>query len=57
MIEGDPIVHIFLAYKAYMAEHTGLSWEEVDLILRMDKEFWRDRPEMEALVRDHRQDT
>jgi hypothetical protein len=52
MATDDPILHIYAAYKAYMAEHTGLSWLLVERFLEVDREFWSARPEATAQVRD-----
>ena len=53
MIEGDPIIQIFIAYKAFMAEHTGLSWEQVENLFAADRAFWAERPESREIARRH----
>jgi hypothetical protein len=53
MIEGDPIIQIFIAYKAFIAEHTGLSWEECERFMAADQAFWNARPESREIARRH----
>lgn len=51
MPDADPIIQIFLAFKAHMAEHTGLSWAEIERILEAEREYWRTHPESAEQVR------
>lgn len=51
---GDPILNIFAAYRAYMQERTGATWDLIERMLDADRSFWRDRPEAWALVKSRR---
>lgn len=50
--DQDPIIQVFLAFKAYMSEHTGMSWSQIERILEVEREYWRSHPEAADLVRD-----
>ena len=50
--DQDPIIQVFLAFKAYMSEHTGMSWSQIERILEAEREYWRSHPEAADLVRD-----
>ena len=52
MNASDPIITIFVAYRAFMQEHTGMSWEQIEKFMEADRGFWRARPEATALVQE-----
>lgn len=41
---NDPVIEVFIAYKAFIAERTGLSWEQIEKWFIADAEFWSERP-------------
>ena len=54
---SDPLLRLYVAYKAHMAEHTGLSWEDIEKFLAADRAFWTARPGAAALMKQSGLDT
>lgn len=54
MTRDEAFIHIWIAYRAHMEEHTGEPFAKIEQWAEADRAFWRARPEAEALVKGSR---
>lgn len=52
MPHQDPLLDLWTAFRAHMSERTGLTWAQVESVLRAEQEFWTGRPAARALIQE-----